>query len=145
MGNNEKLDAIFKFNLLLFSFFWKGRPPSLAGENTGTHKKLKTLQRTEELIQKASKRIGMKIFTWKDPWFSRTAILFMRLLGAEDIKDLNLLFIFVNSGGFNSFVHLNNMLNPTIPLISFLQPPYLKISCLTLEVFFLKNFITERS
>ena len=87
----------------------------------------------------------MKIFTWKDPWFSQTAILFMRLLGAEDIKDLNLLFIFVNSGGFDSFVHLNNMLNPTIPLISFLQPPHLEISCLTLEVFFLKNFITERS
>jgi hypothetical protein len=55
----------------------------------------------------------------KDPWFSQTTILFMRLLGAEDIKDLNLLFIFVNSGGFDSFVHLNNMLNLTVPLILF--------------------------
>jgi len=32
----NKLDAIFGFNLLLSSFFGKGRPPSSAGECPGT-------------------------------------------------------------------------------------------------------------
>lgn len=36
VGKSNKLDTIFKFNLLLFSFFGKSRPPLSAGECPGT-------------------------------------------------------------------------------------------------------------